>query len=209
VLIYPDARGLHQFYKEFALRCAEVGIAALAIDFFGRTAGINPRDDTFDYRAHMQHVQLPTFFSDVTAALAYLRTGAGLKHPTFTIGFCMGGSLSFFTGTEKQFGLSGVIGLYGGLSRNLGGGKASVLEEAEHIVYPLLGLFGGADQSIPVEQVQSFDDGLDRAGVEHEIKIYPGAPHSFFDRRATDFAEESTDAWQRILNFITTNAITV
>ena len=80
-----------------------------------------------------------------------------------------------------------------------------MLEEAGHIKYPVLGLFGGADPVIPQEEVREFDVGLDRAGVAHEIVIYPGAPHSFFDKRSTEFADASADAWQRVLNFIETN----
>src|SRR5215471_18354345 len=49
VLIYPDIRGLHQFYKELALRFAEIGIPALAFDYFGRTAGLTGRDEPFEY----------------------------------------------------------------------------------------------------------------------------------------------------------------
>jgi carboxymethylenebutenolidase len=66
----------------------------------------------------------------------------------------------------------------------------------------VLGLFGGADDGIPAEAIASFDTALDAAGVEHRLVTYPGAPHSFFDRKATDFAEESADAWARILGFI-------
>jgi len=206
VLIYPDVRGLHGFYKALALRFAEVGMTALAIDYFGRTAGLTARDDSFEFMPHVQKMQLTSFFSDVNAALTQLRTGTGANQPIFTVGFCMGGSLSFFSATEADFGFAGVIGFYAGLSRNMGGGKASVLEEAKHVKYPLLGLFGGADQGIPVEQVHAFDEGLDAAGVEHEIVIYPGTPHSFFDRKATDYAAESADAWQRILGFIAGHA---
>src|SRR5437868_115298 len=65
VLIYPDIRGLHQFYKELALRFAEVGVRALAIDYFGRTAGLTPRDDTFEYMPHVGEMTLPTFLADV------------------------------------------------------------------------------------------------------------------------------------------------
>src|SRR5437588_3046444 len=75
ILIFPDVRGLHQFYKELALRFAEVGVGALAIDYFGRTAGIGPRDDSFDYWPHVQKLNVQTFFTDVAAALAHLRTG--------------------------------------------------------------------------------------------------------------------------------------
>jgi carboxymethylenebutenolidase len=99
--------------------------------------------------------------------------------------------------------LAGVIPFYAGLSRDMGAGKGSVLQAAQHVKYPVLGFFGGADQNIPVEQVQELDKALDQAGVEHEIVIYPGAPHSFFDRRFAEFAQESEDAWRRMLGFIT------
>ena len=201
ILIFPDVRGLHQFYKELALRFAEVGITALAIDYFGRTAGLTSRDESFDFWPHVQQMSLPNFFTDVNAALAYLRTGEGAQRATFTVGFCMGGTLSFFSGTQ-DFGFAGVIGFYSGFSRKLLGARGTLLEEAVHIKYPVLGLFGGADQGIPPEQVQEFDEALDKAGVEHKIIVYPGAPHSFFDRRATDFAEASADAWRQVLSFI-------
>src|SRR6266852_1463705 len=68
ILIYPDVRGLHQFYKELALRFAEKGITALAIDYFGRTAGITARDDSFEFWPHVQQLQFPNILADATAA---------------------------------------------------------------------------------------------------------------------------------------------
>jgi carboxymethylenebutenolidase len=76
------------------------------------------------------------------------------------------------------------------------------LERAAEIRCPLLGLFGGADQGIPVEQVNEFDRRLTEAGIDDEIHVYPGAPHSFFDRRFEEYAEESEDAWRRVLRFL-------
>ncbi len=200
ILIYPDIRGLHQFYKELALRFAEAGVTALAIDYFGRTAGLTARDDSFEFMPHVQQLQIPAILSDISAALAYLQADGGQNRSTFTVGFCMGGSLSFITGTA-EFDLAGVIGFYAGMSRNFGG-AGTLLDRAEQIHYPALGLFGGADQGIPVSDVHTFDEKLKKAGVEHEIVIYPGAPHSFFDRRATDYAEASADSWKRVLDFI-------
>ena len=66
------------------------------------------------------------------------------------------------------------------------------------ILGTLLGLFGGADQGIPPEAVAQLDRNLDTAGVEHEIVTYPGAPHSFFDRKFAEYAQESADAWYEI-----------
>lgn len=202
VLIFPDVRGLHQFYKELALRFAESGTGALAIDYFGRTAGTTAREDSFEFRPHVQQMQMPTFYADVTAALAHLRTGEGAQYSTFTVGFCMGGTLSFLSGVDAGFHLSGVIGFYAGLKRVLPGAEGSVLELAKKITCPVLGLFGGADQGITVDQVEKFDQELIDAGIEHEIIVYPGAPHSFFDRKQTEFAAESANAWQHILDFI-------
>jgi carboxymethylenebutenolidase len=201
VIIYPDVRGLHQFYKELALRYAEVGITALAIDYFGRTAGLTSRAEPFDFWPHVQQMSLPTFFADVSAGLAYLRQGEATQRATFTTGFCMGGTLSFYSGTQ-DFGFAGLIGFYSGFTRAFAGAKGPLLEEAVHIKYPALGLYGGDDQAITHAQIETFDAALDKAGVDHEIVIYPGAPHSFFDRRATEYAEASADSWKRVLGFI-------
>jgi carboxymethylenebutenolidase len=61
---------------------------------------------------------------------------------------------------------------------------------------------GGADEGIPVDVVREFERALEDAGVEHEIVIYDGAPHSFFDRKFEQFADASEDAWQRVLAFV-------
>src|SRR5712692_8344301 len=167
ILIFPDVRGLHKFYKELALRFAEVGITALAIDYFGRTAGLSARDESFDFWPHVEEMTAAGFFADVKAALAYLRTGEGAQRATFVTGFCMGGSLTFVSGT-RDLGLAGVIGFYAGLSRKFGPIERPVLEIGAEERYPLLGLFGGADQGIPVEQVHQFEEEVKRSGVEYK-----------------------------------------
>ena len=60
----------------------------------------------------------------------------------------------------------------------------------------------GGDEHITPELVAGFDAALEQAGVEHEVITYPGAPHSFFDRRYEEFADASADAWRRTLAFI-------
>lgn len=202
IVIFPDVRGLHGFYKDLALRFAENGVRALALDYFGRTAGLTPRDDSFEFMPHVQELRVPSFFSDVRAALSYLREGEGAERPTFVVGFCMGGSLTLLSATQ-DFGFAGVIPFYSGMSRDFAG-YGTALDHATEVKYPVLGLFGGNDPGIPAEQVAALDARLDEAGVPHEIVSYPGAPHSFFDRKASEFAEESADAWRRILGWIET-----
>jgi len=200
ILIYPDVRGLHQFYRELALRFAEVGVTAIAMDYFGRTAGTGPRDEQFDFMSHVQQIRLPTLYADAKASLARLREGQGAKRATFIVGFCMGGSLTIYTNTQ-DFGQAGVIGFYTGFSRKMDG-EHTALDIASNMRAPFLGLYGGADQGIPPEQVEALDKKLDAAKLEHEVKVYPGATHSFFDRRYAEFADAAADAWQRMLSFI-------
>ena len=201
VLIYPDIRGLHQFYKDLALRFAEVGVNALAIDYFGRTAGLTARTDAFEFMPHVQQMQFDAFSLDVQAGMAYLRERFGAGVPTYVVGFCMGGSLTLLTGTNKDFDFAGLVPFYAGMTRAFAG-RGTVLENAEKVSYPVLGLFGGADQGIPESAVNELDAKLDATGVAHTIVIYPGAPHSFFDRKAAEFADASTDAWKRVLAFV-------
>jgi carboxymethylenebutenolidase len=204
VLILPDVRGLHQFYKELALRFAEVGVAAVAMDYFGRSAGLSARDDSFEFMPHVLQLTQTSVMADAAAALAQLRDQTGADLASCSVGFCMGGTLSFLCGTQ-ELGLSGVIGFYAGMSRDFGG-SGLLLQWAHKIHLPVLGLFGGNDPVIPADQVAALDQALDTAGVPHEIITYPGAPHSFFDRRSVEFAAESSDAWTRVRAFIAAQA---
>ena len=66
----------------------------------------------------------------------------------------------------------------------------------------VLALMAGDDAGIPVEVVEEFRAALDGEGVENEVVTYPGAPHSFFDRKQEEYADASADAWRRVLDFI-------
>jgi len=203
VVIYPDVRGLHQFYRELALRFAEVGIAAIALDYFGRTAGLTGREEGFEYMPHVQQIRIPTFTLDVQAAIAALREQVGASAPVYVVGFCMGGSLTLLSGENRDLGLAGLIPFYSGLTRDFNG-YGTVLEHAAQIAYPVVGFYGGADQGIPESAINELDAKLGQAGVERRLRIYPGAPHSFFDRKAAEFADASADAWKNLLAFIQT-----
>ena len=198
VVILPDVRGLYRFYEELALRFAERGHAAVAIDYFGRTAGIEKRDDDFDYPPHVEQTTPEGVQSDVGAAVAWLpeRGCASI----FTVGFCFGGRHSWLAAAGGH-GLSGAVGFYGrpGPGRH---GSPGPAQQADRIEAPILAHQGGADQGITAEDNAAFDEALTSAGVEHEIVIYEGAPHSFFDRKQADYADASAEAWQRTLDFI-------
>ena len=198
VVILPDVRGLYRFYEELALRFAERGYAALALDYFGRTAGAEKRGDDFEYMPHVEQTTPEGLQADVAACVAHLRA-VGCD-AIFTVGFCFGGRNSWLAAASGH-GLAGAIGFYGrpGPARD---GSPGPIQRAAEMAAPILALQGGDDPGIPAEESQAFDDALDAAGVEHEVVIYPGAPHSFFDRKYEEFAADSEDAWNRVLAFI-------
>jgi carboxymethylenebutenolidase len=197
IVILPDVRGLYRFYEELALRFAERGHAAVAIDYFGRTAGISKRDDDFDYMEHVAQTTPEGIQADVGAAVAYLR-GEGARS-LFTVGFCFGGRNSWLSAAGGH-ALAGAAGFYGStVERN---GRPGPTELAGDFAAPILALQGGADQHITPEMNAAFDDAMTAAGVEHELVVYEGAPHSFFDRKHEEFAEASEDAWNRVLDFV-------
>ena len=198
IVILPDIRGLYRFYEELALRFAERGHTAVALDYFGRTAGAEKRGDDFEYMTHVQRTTGEGVQADTAAAAAWLRE-AGCTS-VFTVGFCFGGRNSWLAAASGH-GLAGAIGFYGrpGPGRD---GSAGPADRAGELEAPILALMGGADEGIPVEEVRAFEAALEEAGVEHEVVIYDGAPHSFFDRKFEEFADASADAWDRVLAFV-------
>src|SRR2546421_7202073 len=93
VVVLPDVRGLYRFYEELALRFAERGIAAIATDYFGRTAGVGKRGDDFPYMEHVAETTEDGIQADVRAAVEYLRSADAAS--VFTVGFCFGGRNSW------------------------------------------------------------------------------------------------------------------
>jgi carboxymethylenebutenolidase len=199
VAILPDVRGLHPFYEELSLRFAERGIDALAIDWFGRTAGVGVRGPGFEHDPHVEATTWAGNAADIRAAVAALREDD--VEQVFTLGFCMGGRMSFLAAT-LGLSLTGVMGMYGTLEGRWRNDSPAPLDLLDEIASPVLGLFGGADQAISPDAIRAFDVGLTERGVEHRIVTYRGAPHSFFDRKQAEFADASAAAWDEVTAFI-------
>jgi carboxymethylenebutenolidase len=201
VVILPDVRGLYHFYEELALRFAERGYRAIAIDYFGRTAGATKRDESFEYMPHVDQTTDDDVQADTRAAVEALR-GLGVGS-VFTVGFCFGGRASWVAAASHH-GLAGAVGFYGAPTRERGG--ASPVARVAQIESPILALQAGADPNITAEDNAAFHEALAGAGIEHEIVEYEGAPHSFFDRKHEEFQADSDDAWRRTLEFIAKHA---
>ena len=152
IVVLPDVRGLYRFYEELSLRFAERGYAAVAIDYFGRTAGVGKRDDDFPYMEHVQQTTPENTQADVAAAITWL--GGRGYGSVFTVGFCLGGRNSWLAATGGH-GLAGAIGLYGMPGER--NGTPGPTQRAAEIAAPILALQAGDDKNITAEHNSAFD----------------------------------------------------
>jgi carboxymethylenebutenolidase len=205
VVVLPDMRGLVPFYQKLALELAARGHAAVAIDYYGRTAGTAPRSEQFPFMQHIMQVTAKTVGEDIMAAIQYLRTPEGGNcRKVLALGFCFGGRQAILA-SAPRFTLAGVIGFYGAVSFYPNGAPGP-LQRVSELSAPILGLFGSADHGIPASDVAAFDEALTAHRIEHEFVTYPDAPHGFFDIKYKEQAEACADSWRRVLAFITAHS---
>ena len=197
VVVLPDVRGLHPYYVALTERFAQARLPAVALDWFGRTAGLcadgGVRDADFGYRPHVEAATEEGIDADVAAALAYLRERTRPDLPVVTVGFCLGGSVSWRQsgGRLPQQGCSGFYGR-----------PSLVGDAADRAHLPVLMLVAGADAATPVEDQLALAERMRAAGAEVETAVYDGAPHSFFDRAHGEWQTACADAWRRMLAFV-------
>lgn len=193
VVILPDIRGLHPYYVALAERFAEAGVAAAAIDWFGRTAGVpdsGTRGEDFAWQEHIPQTTAEGIDADIVAAMAALRERHGDDLPIVTVGFCFGGSHSWRQ-SGGDLDLAGCAGFYGRPSM--------VADAAGRAHLPTVMLIAGADQATPVEDQLALAATMRAAGADVDAPVYDGAPHSFFDRAYGEWSDACRDAWEHVL----------
>ncbi|MGR7026830.1 dienelactone hydrolase family protein [Geodermatophilus sp. URMC 62] len=196
VVVLPDIRGLHPYYVALAERFAEAGVPALAIDWFGRTAGLaegGSRDGEFDWQTHIPQTTPEGIDADLAAAIAELRRRTRPDLPVVTVGFCFGGSHSWRQ-SGGDLDVAACAGFYGR--------PVMVGDAASRASRPTLMLIAGADAATPVEDQLALADTMRAAGAEVTTAVYDGAPHSFFDRASTKWEDACQDAWRRLLELV-------
>jgi carboxymethylenebutenolidase len=194
VVVLPDVRGLHPYYVALTERFAETGAATVAVDYFGRTAGVCDESGTrpadFEWQPHIPQTTPAAIDADITAAIGYLRSRTRGDLPVVTVGFCFGGSHSWRQ-SGGDLDLAGCAGFYG---------KPSVVgTAAERARRPVVMLIAGADAATPVADQLELADTMRTAGAEVDAVVYDGAPHSFFDRAFGQWEEACRDAWGHLL----------
>jgi carboxymethylenebutenolidase len=182
-----------------------LGYSALAIDYYGRTAGqADGRSSDFPFMEHLMRVTRVGLEADFAAAVEFLRSPDGGRSPSvFALGFCFGGRQAFLAATLGHR-LAGVIGFYGFPGPIMGAPGPTA--RADQMDSQVLAIWAGGDEIGP-DQIQAFLDAMSRHGVAHQSVIYPGAPHGFFDIKQTDWKDASSDAWSRVCAFLDQHSV--
>ena len=184
--------GLNDYVKEMARQLAAEGYVVLAVDLYeGKVA-----KDSTEARALSTGVRnnIPAAVSNMKTAVEYLKSLDNADDDKIaSMGWCFGGAMSLQLALNQE--LAATVIYYGNLETNTS--KLSFIE------WPVLGIFGAADTSIPVESVKKFDAALDELGIENEIYIYPNVGHAFANPSGMNYAaEETKDAWKKTVEFL-------
>lgn len=195
VVIHPDVRGLHPYYVALADRFAEAGLAAVAYDFYARTAGVpdgGVRAEDFEWEPHRDATTQPQIDADTLACIHQLRARTRADLPVITLGFCFGGSQAW---RQSAGGLpiSGSVGFYGR--------PGVVGDAAHHAIRPVVMIIAGDDFATPLPDQLALAETMRAAGAEVEAYVYDGAPHSFFDRSFAEWQDACADVWDHVLAF--------
>jgi carboxymethylenebutenolidase len=192
IVVIHEWWGLNDWVKEQASKLADQGYVALAVDLYRGKVASTPD------MAHelMRGLAEDRAGRDLRAAVAFLRAQPNVKKDRVgSIGWCMGGGYSLQTALLDPELAATVIN-YGHL--------ATEPENLQKIHAPILGIFGGQDRGIPVDDVRKFEAALKGMGKKVEIVIYPDAGHAFENpNNKTGYrADDAADAWQRTVKFL-------
>lgn len=202
VVVLQEIFGVNDYVMDVTRHFAAAGYHAVAPELFHRSGGGAISYDRVDLaRPHAHALTDEGLLADLDATLEHVR-GVGFSPDRVGIvGFCLGGRVSFLAACERAFGAA--VGLYGGgILTGRGDRQPPLRSRIPTMKTPYLGLFGDADESIPVEEVEELRRELAAAPVPTEIVRYPQAGHGFHNDRRESYVESAaTDAFEQTLQF--------
>lgn len=206
VLIAEEIFGLNDHIRDIARRFAHEGYFAVAPDFLGRAGDIANAPDIAAIRRIVAKVPDGETMDDLDAALSFAKSRGADVSRAAAVGFCWGGRIVWLYAAHNPR-LRAAAPWYGRLeSERTPAHPRWPIDIASEIKVPTLGLYGGADPSIPLEQVEEMRRKLRAAGAPADFVVYEGAPHAFFaDYRDSYRQVPAEDAWRRTLEFLRKN----
>ncbi len=195
VIMIHEWWGLNDNIKEMARSLAAEGYVVLAVDLFeGKVAkdANEAREFTTKVRNNQQQA-----IQNMKSAVQFLKNQNNVDDDKIaSMGWCFGGGMSLQLALNEK--LAATVIYYGSLETDK--------EKLKVIDWPVLGIFGEKDTSIPAESARQFDKTLDELGIENEIYIYPNVGHAFANPSGANYApDETKDAWKKTVEFLDRN----
>jgi carboxymethylenebutenolidase len=195
VIMIHENKGLNDNIKNMANLLARNGYVVLAVDLFNGevTTDRNRSSELTQQVRDNQGIAITNLKSAVKYAASLPNVNAD---KIVSLGWCFGGAQSLQLALNSQdHPLAGTIIYYGRLVTD-----KAILSD---IKWPVLGIFGDQDRSIPVDTVKAFESALNSDGITNEIYIYKGVGHAFANPSGENYApKETQDAWQKTLYFL-------
>jgi carboxymethylenebutenolidase len=204
VIVIPEIWGMHEYIKDVVRRFAKRGFLAVTFETYARTGGVLQIEDREALMKVVNAVPDAQVMADLTAIVAYVKKLPAARADRIGVtGFCRGGLYTLLFAAQSP-DVKAAVPWYGQIKPAKTAGIRTVgpLDLVAQIKAPVLGLYGGADQGIPVADVKEMEAALKAAGKTAEFVIYSDAPHAFHADYRPSYRENSaTDAWARCLTW--------
>ena len=200
VLVLPEAFGMHEHIKDVTRRFAKEGFFAITFEPYAREGGTLQLPNLQAVIKVINSVPDAQVMGDLDAIVAYAKQQSAASPDRIGVtGFCRGGLYVLLYAAHNPE-VKAAVAWYGQIkpAKTLGIRDVGPLDVAAKITAPVLGLYGEADQGIPVADVKDMEAALKAAGRTAEFIMYPGAPHAFnADYRESYRADAAKDGWAR------------
>lgn len=209
VLVVHEIFGVHEYIQDVCRRFAKLGYLAVAPNLYARQGRVDNLESFDDIRKIVSKVPDDQVMADLDAALAWAGKNRGDTAKTAVTGFCWGGRIVWLYSAHQPKVKAGVA-WYGGLVARTPGANPlqpkQAIDVAGDLKAPVLGLYGEADQGIPVASIEQMREAVKKAGKTAEIVVYPNGPHGFHaDYRPSYRKEMAEDGWKRLLAWFQKN----
>jgi len=212
VIVVSEIFGVHEYIRDVCRRLAQLGYVAMAPDFFARAGDPSGMSDYAEIRKIVATATDAQVMGDLSAAMAFLKAQDYAQTDKAAItGFCWGGNITWQACQRLNLFKAGVA-WYGRLARPADAPadeRQWPVDMAEDLSAPVLGLYAGQDQGIPLADVEKMRQALAAAGkTDSEIIVYPEAQHGFHaDYRSAYDAAAAKDGWARMLAHFAQHAV--
>jgi len=200
ILVVQEIFGVHEHIKDVCRRLAKLGYLAVAPELYARQGDVSKLSEIDDIRKVVARVSDTQVMADLDATVAWVKaSGAGNTEKLGITGFCWGGRIVWLYAAHNH-GLKAAVAWYGRLVGNASELQPKhPLEVAGSLATPVLGLYGGNDQGIPLDTVERMQAALKIVNSSSQIVVYPDTPHAFFaDYRPSYRKEQAEDGWKRL-----------